>query len=82
MVWAFDTNSASYIIRYRLTPPPPSTIGWIGAGWRRRCKTRLSLRELDSQGTSFFFWRSPRLAVELDRFCAGRTPHKGDDRIT
>ena len=31
-------------------------MGWGGVGWRRRCKTRLSLRELliDSQGTGIF----------------------------
>ena len=31
-----------------------------------------------------FFWRSPRLAVELSTICAGwrtLTPHEGDDRI-
>ena len=73
---------------------PPSTlyiwylhIGWVGDGWRGRGKTRLSPRALDNQGAVlllFIFWRSPRLAVELDHFCAGRTfaPHKGDDRIT
>ena len=26
----------------------------VGISWRRRCKTRVSLRELDSQGTVFF----------------------------
>ena len=30
-------------------------IGWVGIGWQRRCKTRQSLRELDHQGTVFFF---------------------------
>ena len=29
-------------------------IGWVGVGWRPRCKTRLYLREIDSQGTVFF----------------------------
>ena len=28
-------------------------IGWVGVGWRRRCKTRLSLRGLENQGTVF-----------------------------
>ena len=44
-----------------ILPPPP------GAGWGPRCKTRLSLRELDHQGTVvavFFVWWLPRLAVE------------------
>ena len=42
------------------TPPlyhtslPGEYIGWLGVGWRQRCTTRLSLRELDSQGTFFF----------------------------
>ena len=35
-------------------------IGWVGVGWRRRCKTRLALRGLGSQGTVFF---SPLSAV-------------------
>ena len=71
----------------RTTPPPSVHIipgiyiyiytGWVGVGWRRHCKIRLSLRGLNKQGTSFLFWRSPRLAVELDHFCAGvsRTWH-------
>jgi len=41
------------------TPPPIQIfyifIGWVGVGWQRRCKTRLSLRELDNQSTVFFF---------------------------
>ena len=59
-------------------------MGWADIGWRRRCKTRLSLSELDMQGTAFVFWRSPRLAIELDHFCTGGTlsPHKRDDGVT
>ena len=58
-------------------------MGCVGVGWRRRSETRLSLRELENQGTDYF-WRSPRLAVEIDHFCAGKilTPHKGDERLT
>ena len=67
-------------------PPPPYYIEvGFDVGWRRRCNTRLSLRELDSQGTVVFcFRRLPRLAVELDHFCVGRTfsPHKGIDRTS
>ena len=44
-------------------------ICWVDVGWRRRCETNLSLRELDSQGAVFFSWRLSRLAVELDHFC-------------
>ena len=41
-------------------------IGWVGVGWQRHCRTCRSLRELDNQGTYFFFcffggrlnWRS------------------------
>ena len=38
-------------------------IGWVGVGWRRDCKIRLSLGELYSQGIVFVFggyqgWRS------------------------
>ena len=64
---------------------PGISIGWVGVGWRRRSKTRHLLRELHYQGTVFvLFRRSPRLAVELDPFCVGRTftPHKGGDCIT
>ena len=68
---------------------PPLLRMYIHVGlasiWRRRCKTLLSLRELDSQGTVFFFLGVlPRLAIELDQLCSGKTftPHKGDDRIT
>ena len=38
----------------------------VGVDWRQRCKTRLSLRELDSEDTVFFLfggyhgWRSVR----------------------
>ena len=60
--------------------------GWVGIGWQQHCKTRLSLRELDSQGAVSFpvSLRLPPLAVKIDHFCAGAafTPHKGDDRIT
>ena len=49
---------------FLFVPPPPYIIylvhrisyiyiGWVGVGWQRRCKIRLSLRELDSQGTVF-----------------------------
>ena len=48
------------------------SIGWVGGGRQRRCKTRLSLRELRQPGYRFFFffffWRSPPLTVELDHF--------------
>ena len=57
---------------------------WVGVGWRRRSKTELSLRELDNRSTVFYsiwFLQSPRLLVELDIFCVGRTPRKGGDRI-
>ena len=44
-------------------PPPPHILhawyiylGWVGVGWQQRCKTFLSLRELDNQGTVFFFF--------------------------
>ena len=41
-------------------PPPVYCLpgiytGWVGVGWRRRCETRLSLRELNNQGTDFVF---------------------------
>ena len=89
-LWSYDYGH----VRYRVPSPPPPlyspyyipgiSIGWVGVGWLRHCNTRLSLRQLDSQGAVFFFWRSPRLTVELDHFCAERTlpPQKGDDRIT
>ena len=75
----------------RVRPPPPISytrylvhVGEVGVGWRRRCKTHLSLRELltDNQGTLLFFWRSSRLAVELDHVGAGRTLtlHKGEGK--
>ena len=62
-----------------LSHPPVKA---VGVGWRRRRRTRLSLHEIhtvDNQGTfsfsfSFFHflvWRSSRLAVKLDHFCAG-----------
>ena len=61
-------------------------IGWVGVGWRPRCETRLSLRELDREGAVFSFWvfAVTTAAVELDRFCPGRTfpPHKGGRRVT
>ena len=55
-------------------PPPQSPpdavkhfmyIG-VGFGWQRRCKTCQSLRELDNQGTVFFFLAVAVLVVELD----------------
>ena len=61
---------------------PSISIGWVGVGWRRRCKTR----ELDNEGTVFFSsvfgghhgWRSSWII-----FVRGTlTPHKGDDRVT
>ena len=60
-------------------------MGWIGVGWRRRCKTRQSLLELDNQGNVFFFFFVlDKLTVELDTVCAGITLilHEGDGRIT
>ena len=62
-----------------------SYIGWVRVGWRQRCKTRLSLRELGNQGTVVFFSLAVTTAGGrvIDHFCAGTTltPHKGDDRI-
>ena len=60
-------------------PSPPTTrpgvyIGWVGVGWRRRCRTGLSLREIDSRGTIislFVCSRLPPLAVEFDHFVRG-----------
>ena len=49
-------------------PPPRILLRWVGVGWKRRCKTRQSLRELDNQG-AVFVWGgvgSPWLAAELD----------------
>ena len=76
-----------YLVVFMETPPYIMYlvyVGWAGVGWRRRCKTRLSPRELDNQGTVFSFWVSPRLAVESDHCCAARTltPHKRGDRMT
>ena len=46
----------------------------LASVWRRRCKTRLPPRELDNQGTVFFFFGAqPRLAIELDHFLQGKT---------
>ena len=48
-------------------------IGWIGVGWQRHCKTCRSLRELDDQGSVFFFFfvfgGRLQLVVELDHLC-------------
>ena len=61
---------------FPFTPPfaPPSPciyIGCVRVGWQRHCcKTCRSLRELDNQGTIFFFFGGrPQLVVELDRLC-------------
>ena len=35
-------------------------IGWVGVGWQRCRKTRRSVRELDNQGTFFFFFFGDR----------------------
>ena len=43
-------------------------MGWVGVGQQRRCKTHLSLHELDNQGTVFLFplfWGSRWLSIEL-----------------
>ena len=54
-----------------VTPPLPRLfyLGWVGVGWQRHCRTCRSLRELDNQGTSFFFGGHPQLVVELDHLC-------------
>ena len=61
-------------------------MGCVGVGWRRRCTTRLSLRELDNQGTVLlllFFTITTVDGLVIDHFCAGRTSilRKGDARI-
>ena len=63
----------------RLLCPPPYyvrdiyniCIDWVGVGWRRRYKTRLSLRERDSQG-SLFFVAVTMAAGRVGSFCAGK----------
>ena len=60
-------------------------LDWIGVGWRRRCKTRLSLRDLASQGTVFFLavtTAGGRVKPFINSAGRTTTPHKGDDRIT
>ena len=42
-------------------------IGWVGVGWRRRFKT--PRYRFCFCYCCCFVWRSPRLAVELDRSC-------------
>ena len=75
----YDGGLGRYWPHSFLLPPPYILylvciyIGWVGVDWRRRCRTRLSLRELDSQGPVFVFRRLPRMTVKLDHFCAGRT---------
>ena len=68
-----------------LSPLPYMNIGGVGVGWRRRRETYLSLHELDSQGTVFYFlvWAVTTAGGQVRYVCAGRTftPHKGDDRI-
>ena len=48
----------------------------IGVGWQRRCKTCQSLRELDTQGTVFFFllFVFPMMVIELGRVVWGGEP--------
>lgn len=76
-----------------LPPPPPPRCcccccaAGVGVGWQRRCKTRLSLRELEHQGTVFLFSRFLRFGGNRDggrvrSYCAEwrtLTPGKGDD---
>ena len=38
----------------------------IGVGWQRRCKTCLSLRELDNQGAVFFFFGGHQDGYRVD----------------
>ena len=52
-----------------LSPSPLLYIGWVGVGWQRHGETCRSLRELDNQGTFFFFLAVAQLVVELDRLC-------------
>ena len=48
----------------------------VGVGWQRRCKTCLSLRELDNQGTVFFvfFFAVTMMVIELDHVVRGGEP--------
>ena len=61
-------------------------IGWVGVGWRRRCKSRLSLRELGNQSTVFLggFLAVTTAGGRVRSLLCGEnlTPHKEDDRIT
>ena len=49
----------------------------VGVGWQQRCKTCQSLRELDDQGTVFFFFLFLAVAmmvIELDYIVRGGEP--------
>ena len=44
----------------------------VGVGWRRRCKTCQSLRELDNQGTvSFFILAVTGMVIDIDHVVRG-----------
>ena len=70
----------------RLSSPPIyhiHTVGWVGVGWRRRGKTRLSMRQLDNHGNGFCFV-AVTTAGGRAIICVGwttLTPYKGNYRI-
>ena len=50
----------------------------VGVGWQRRCKTCQSLRVLENQdGTVFFFFRLAvtMMVIELDHIARGEEPY-------
>ena len=46
----------------------------VGVGWQRRCKTCQSLREVDKQGTVFFFLAVTMMVIELVHILRGEEP--------
>ena len=51
----------------------PFPVAGVSAGWRRRCKTCQSLRELDNHGTVFFLAVTV-MVIELDHIVRSGEP--------